>query len=145
MSAKSIHDALQTVHAAITGVTKAPTVRPASINTSDMPLVLVRPVATTWDGEHALVGMRKVVRAFEVAVYVGPVAQGMGVDETYQEALVLLDRFGIAYCKSTLPGVLGVNEVMGATDTGLSGNVMFGGTAYQGFVYTVTVKEKAAE
>lgn len=142
MSAKTVHDALQVVHAAITGVKSAPLRRPASINTAEMPIVLVRPIEGAW--ETAAIGQRKVVRAFEVAVYVGPVAQGQGVDETYQEALVLLDRFGDAYIATTLPAALGVDLVEGATDTGLSGQVMFGGVAYQGFVYTVKVKHKAA-
>jgi hypothetical protein len=144
MSAATIIAGLQTMHAGITGIKSAPTKRPASINTAELPMALVRPGACEWS--IAALGQWTATRAYEVVVYVGPVAQGQGIDEVWQKALVLLDLFGLAYTASTLPGTLGANvrSVVATSDTGLTGDVMFAGVAYQGFVFTVTVKEKAA-
>lgn len=142
MSAKSVCDALQDLHAQIAGVKTAPKQRPTSLNTADMPLVLIRPMAATWD--TAAIGLRKVSRQYEVAVFVGPLAQGAGVDQVWQDALVLLDKFGELYTDPTLPATLGADLVKASTDNGLSGNMVWSGVNYQGFVYTVTVKEKTA-
>lgn len=141
MSAETVIDALQAQHRAIAGVKQAPDQRPSSINTADMPLVLVRPMAATWD--VAAIGQRFVVRDYEVACFVGPVAQGQGADEVWQRAMNLLDLFGTLYTLASLAGTLGVTAIMGAVDTGLSGTLEWAGVAYTGFTYTVKIKEKA--
>ena len=62
--------------------------------------------------------------------------------EMWRNALRLLDRFGDFYCQSSLAGVLGVELVMAASDTGLGAAPLWNGVEHLGFVYTVRVKDK---
>jgi len=145
MSVTTVVTALQAVHAAISGIKKAPVAWPAQLNTAQLPIVLVRPGAATWN-MHAVDGLKRRERVYEAYCFVAPVAQDKaGPENPITLCNTLLELFGLAYLDDVTLG--GVVEYMPAlADTGvLSGGdeLTWGGAAYWGFVYRVTVVEKA--
>lgn len=151
MTCAAVVTAFQTLHAAITGVQSAPTAFPASLTTAVLPLVLTRPGPTPTAGglkgsagdwyEHR--------RIYLIDVYVKPLAQGAGVDEGYQLAITLLDRFIAAYMVSSALNLSGAVAHVGPAyiDTGIVPNMRYGAdseTLYWGFQFRIEVVEKVA-
>jgi hypothetical protein len=135
----TIHDyivALQTGHVEIEGVITAPVMMPASIDNADMPMVLVFPSVAVH--QEPRIGGPGSERDYDVRVYVGPVASGLGVDERYQESVTLLQAFIEYYYqhKRVLSSVIMPNW----TDSGIY-PLNFGGVEWQGFELNITIKE----
>ena len=135
----TIHDyivALQTGHAEIEGVITTPVTMPASIDNADMPLVLVLPRRAMH--QEPRIGGPGSERDYDVRVYVGPVASGLGVDERYQESVTLLQAFIEYYYQhnKVLSSVIMPNWM----DSGIYPQ-NFGGVEWQGFEINITLKE----
>lgn len=140
MTISAVVAALQTKHAAITGVTKAPTAMPDSLNTEDMPIVLVVPGEANWTG--AAVGVREITRTYIVRCYILPVGQGEGVDQPFQQALGILDAMGQAYLDDQSLGLANTYVSENFADSGLDGRLLFAGTEYRGFEIRLGVTQK---
>jgi len=95
MGTTDIISALQTINAAITGVTTAPTAMPGTLTNADLPCCLVYP----GPGEHAPESMAHLAtrRQWLMRLYIKNIRQGAGVDEGYQAALPFLERFRDEY------------------------------------------------
>ena len=91
--------ALQTMHASISGVANAPTIYPGSLNTADLPMVIVWPGPA--EASLAGLGYNVVQRRYRVACYVDAIEQGLGINESWQAAITLLQRFHDEYLDST--------------------------------------------
>lgn len=106
-SIASVVTALQTVNAAITGITTAPTVYPPSLNTAQLPAAIVWPA----EADDMLEGLGYNVeqRTYRITVYALPIEQGKGIDQGLQAATTLLERFITAYLSSTNNPVLNEN------------------------------------
>ncbi len=137
--------ALQTIHAAITGVASAPTDMPSNLEQVKKPTVLVFPVEATWN--LAAVDYKRQERTYEVRCYVQPVAQGVaGIDDGYDKCVALLELFGRAYLADVSLGGA-VDTIRSITDRGISGGgyeLMWAQVPWWGFIYRVTVVEKSA-
>ena len=145
MSVVATIAALQTAHAAITGVGSAPTAMPSNIDQVTLPSALVWPGEATW--QMQAIGLKRQERTYIVRVFVQPVAQDVaGPDAGYQACAGLLELFGRAYLTDiTLAGA--VDHITGLRDSGVSGGgfeLMWGQVPYWGFVYRVTVVEKSS-
>lgn len=131
--------ALQTRHAAITGVTNAPTVMPASLNAADLPLVLVFPAASIVQDLEPHTFIHNRGRSYVVRVYVKPLAQGRGIDEGFQDALTLLPLFDEGYRASNV--LSGLTATLSSySDTGIQPQT-FGEVSYHGFAFTLQISE----
>lgn len=130
---------MQAFHAAITGVTTAPSAMPSQINPASFPLVVTIPGEGVWN-EHA-VGLQRQERDMVVRCFVAPIQTGAGVDEGFQECLTLMQAFGTAYLTDqTLGGV--VEVISELRDNGLDGRLDWGGVLYRGFEFHVRVINK---
>lgn len=142
MAISTVIAALQVRHAALTGVTSAPTAMPASLASSMLPIVLVLPGEATWSTTR-IGGPALQERVMLVRCYVAPVAQGQGVDQGYTAAVALLETFGDSYRTDFSAGT-GYQMLRPFTDTGhvimAWGNE---GQAYHGFEFKLTVRELA--
>ena len=137
--------ALQTKHAAITGVNSAPTAMPSNLDQVTLPVALVWPGDATWDMQA--ISLRRQERTYIVRVFVQAVAQGIaGPDEGYQKCAGLVEDFGAAYLSDLdLSGA--VDHISAVRDSGVSGGgfeLLWGNVPYWGFVYRVTVVEKSS-
>ena len=110
MSVLTVYNALQAMHATITGVVKAPTAMPASLNTADMPIVITQPAGGTFSQPAS--GLTKHDMEWVTWLFVKPIARGEGIDEGFQEALPFYDRFGAKYlaCLNTGGAMAGIVE-----------------------------------
>ncbi len=137
--------ALQTKHAAITGVNSAPTAMPSNLDQVTLPVALVWPADATWDMQA--VDLRRQERTYIVRVFVQAVAQGIaGPDGGYQKCAALVERFGAAYMGDLSLGGA-VDHISAVRDSGVSGGgfeLLWGQVPYWGFVYRVTVVEKSS-
>jgi len=134
---------IQTVNAAITGVTSAPTEQPASINTADLPLVLVD--VATCASDRPAAGLKRRVTTYAIKCFVQPLAQGEGIDEGYQDKLALLGRFHDQYLDQMTGGNLFGETVEQLVPPFVSESdrpLEMAGTLYHGFVIYVKVVEK---
>lgn len=135
MSLSSVISAMQTRHGNLSGVASAPTAMPASLSTAQLPCALVFP----GEGRHTArrVGERQRVRNLIVRVYVGPIAQGAGIDEGFQDVLTLLDTFCASYEQNTV--IDSTAKVWGEfSDTGHIVSE-FAGVAYHAFELSLQV------
>ena len=138
--------AYQTLHAAITGVTSAPTAMPMSLNTSDLPLAFTWPGPTIEQrGWTPYGGWYEHRRFYIVRCYVKPIAQGTGFDDGYQTALTLLQRFGTAYMgDANLSGaVMSIGPQI--YDSGVRGDFQWvagSDVYYHGFEFRIETVEK---
>jgi hypothetical protein len=131
--------ALQVLHATVTGVTKAPTATPASINTADMPLIITIPGPATWEQEYA--GGHEQTREYIVRLFYGPVGQET-VDEAFDAVIPIIQAIGTAYQDDPNLGGAVAHIDTGFTDTGLDGQLMFAGQMYRGCEFRVKITEK---
>jgi hypothetical protein len=148
MSISLVIAALQTRNAAITGIAKAPTAYPGSLNTAHLPLVLVWPAASQ-SHQNSIGDLRRSDRTYNLDVYVAPVAQGQGVDQEIQNSITLLQRFIDAYANAEDSDLIGgspqatikASEQSPIQDTGIV-VLKYAGTDYHGFRLQVGVYEK---
>lgn len=131
---------LQAKHALITGITKAPTDWPSSLNTADLPLVITLPSAGSWT--TAAIGLARQDRTYRIMVYVEPLGQRT-VDERMDAVIPIIGRFGAAYLADLgIAADANIDQVqIPFTDTGPT-VLEFGGIEYIGFEMQLTVTEK---
>lgn len=137
MSVTTVIAALQTRHAAISGVTSAPTALPGSLNATALPLVLVVPGPGRHDTKR--VGDTAHTRDYEVRVYVAPVAQGRTIDTGFQAACTLLDAFVADYGSTFQVGTVG-KLAKNYADNGIV-TLTWGEATYHGLVFTLPILE----
>ena len=146
MSVAATVAGIQTINAAITGVTSAPTTLPASINTAMLPCAITMPGPCEWANQSAGWGYQ--FRTYVVTFYVLPIAQGIPADQGYQAAEALIQSVGDKYMEDTTFGGV-VNTVRldygqpPITDGGVRGDLQYGteGESYWGFVFQIVTKE----
>lgn len=83
MTVTTVVTALQAINAAVTGIKSAPTAVPSSLNSADLPAVIVWP-GPALSGQNA--GFANSQRQYTITVYVQPFAQGQGVSEGWNNA-----------------------------------------------------------
>jgi len=132
--------AIQTVNAAITGVTSAPTAMPAALNDTDLPCALTMVESFTWS-EQA-VGLSRRDATYAVRVLVKAVAQGQSIDEGYQNVLTLLQAFWDKYAAENDGGRFGGKVEQITEFSGDIAPLTFAGISYQGFTIRLKVVEK---
>jgi hypothetical protein len=140
--------ALQTLHAAVTGVTAAPTAYPSSLDTAGLPCILVLPTEGTVDLE-SFAAKKRGDDIYRVYVYVAPVSQGAGTNEGVQLAIDLMQRLrdlyvtaaNVALTSGTYQATLKVSSGDPVRHSPI-GTLDFGGVAYRGFTFDVGVMEK---
>ena len=146
---------LQALHAAIDGIRSTPTVYPGSINTAQLPLVIVWPSRgitrqLTSSGIRTAGGGSPVVkteRVYSARVFVEAIGQN-DYDTPAQRGIELLDLFVATYFSSNILAD-GLTEIINVQDTGLmaggdyvaQAGLSYAGTAYKGFICNVTVLE----
>jgi len=140
MSVSTVVAAFQDLHATISGVATAPDELPGSITEEKCPLAFTFVGGAEW--QSRAVGLPAQDREFIIRCFVAPVLEGAGLDESYAKALPLIEAFGLAYlADKTLSGAC--EQMRAINDEGV-GILFYGGHAYHGFVYRVTVREKPA-
>ncbi len=150
MSVSATVTGIQTVNAAITGVTSAPTTMPASITTASLPLAITLPGPAEWQNNSDGWGFQ--FRTYLVRFYVCPVGQDITADGGYQDCLTLIQSVGDKYLTDTTFGGV-VNTVRlddgfgpPITDQGIVANLTWGSdpnqTPYWGFEFQIITKEK---
>ena len=126
------------------GIEYAPEVLPLVLSEADLPCVLTRVGAATWN-EHA-VGLYRQVRTYVLDCYVAPVAEGLEPDEGYKKCLAPLYELGRTFVqKMTLDGTVDQVGVGSRPEFRDSGVVVlpFAGRNYYGFQVTLEITEKA--
>lgn len=143
---------LQTKHAAVSGVRKAPTSMKdyprGEVNPSDMPYVVTIPGEGSWRQE-SLNALNRQDRNFRVMVIVAPVGQGYGT-EFIESVSTLIQAFGDMYLTrqtqllQASPSQITLKASIDAPilDSGYDEELVFNDTAYRGFEFTVGVYEK---
>lgn len=146
MTIQTIISALQTRHAAITGVTTAPTAYPGSIASTDTPYILTD--LATFTERHEAHGEELPIflGTFRVRGFVKPTGQGTGIDEGKQLALTILERFLSSY-RSDMD-VTTTAYIRMDTGEGLRGAVRdglaYGEETYYGFEIMLPIEERYA-
>lgn len=152
MSISSMVSLLQTKHAAVSGVHKAPTslkdIPRGEINPADMPYVITIPAEGSWRQE-SLNALNRQDRNFRVIVIVAPVGQGYGT-EWIESISTLIQAFGNMYLTRSTQALQGSNPQITIKasidapiiDSGYDSELIFNDTAYRGFEFTVGVYEK---
>lgn len=145
MSASDVASALQTINIGITGVNSAPTEMPGYLNTSRLTTVLV----LAGPAEHTEASMRhlQTVRSWTCWVYVRPIGTGRGVDEGYQETIVMLDRFRDEYATQAHTSNANWECLRLVADSGVRADMRLkeaGTEQYWGFTFAVEVTEFVA-
>jgi len=141
MATATVITQLQAVHAAIAGITSAPTSAIRALNAADLPTVLVYP----GPAQHAryAIGMRRVERIYRVRLFVRVL--GDSVEADYLPTITtFLDLFAAAYLTSTnvtLGGSVEHIQTERITDSGLT-ILDHGARDYHGVEWAVPVVEK---
>ncbi len=150
MAVQDTINLLQTLNASIQGVVAAPQLAdyPTSVNTFNLPLVITWPTRGEWYSKGG--GAKQSTRTYEVICYVQPIAQN-DIPSNLVLSTPLLQRFLDAYIdvqnipQSTPPQyqITIESSPNGThhTDDGIRSDLMFGGTAYHGFILHVQVRE----
>lgn len=136
---------LQMLHRLIPGVKATPTVYPGSINTADLPLVLIWPGRGITTPVTARAILQKTERVYQVRAYVDPIGQN-NYDAPAQESINLIGLFLDCYLNNTrlMDGYIQITQVQ---DSGpVSGSagmtpMIFAGNAYRGFTMDLTILE----
>ena len=148
MSVSATVAGIQTVNAAITGVTSAPTAMPGSLTTAALPLAITVPGPAEWD--NASDGWGHQFRTYIVRFFVKPIAQDVTADGGFQESLTLLQAAGDKYMTdTTFGGVIATLRYDGPqpplTDGGVRADMTWSTPGqppfYWGFEFQITVKE----
>lgn len=138
---------IQAMAATVPGIVSAPVERFASLNGVSLPLVYTTPGPAEWN-PHAI-GLRRQDRTYILEVYAGAVAQGRGIDQMYQLALLLLDGFGELFLSREGQSLWGTVDHIGVDggrwkDTGLQ-TLTVGEVDYWGFQIELPVTQKTTE
>lgn len=140
MTPAQVITALQAIHAAVSGVTSAPTTYPAALDTAGLPCVLTFP----GEAEHmpGRVGATKTAREYRAILYCNPVGQGQGVNEGAQEVVTLLPLIVAAYVANRTISSGGASARVGVPIRD-SGHVLstYAGTDYHSVVFRLSVEE----
>ena len=144
MSVAASITAMQTRHAAISGVVSAPTAYPTGLNAAALPLILTDAgkARTEWEtqgGDFALE-----VRAYRVRCFCLAAGLGVGIDQGKQQAITILDAVLASYRSApTLTSTAAVRIEAGLEDSGI---IMLRytdpDTTYWGFELAVSVEER---
>jgi len=143
MTIATVHAAFQAKLLAVDGITTAPTRQPASIQSVDLPMAITRPGTCNWT--QGSFGKKQQIRNWEVTVYVQAIYQGQPIEQGYAATLPVLEAVGEAFLDDpTLSDVVDTLQVQEdqMTDSGVLGDLVFGGVAYHGFTMTIPVKER---
>ena len=139
MTVLSTYAKIQSLVAASSGITSAPTVMPTALNDVDLPCSLCFPGAATLQLQAA--GLHRSDRLYTLRVFVKPVAQGAGVDEGFQEVLPIIQALGLAFNQNVgLDNT--VDHISELRDSGVRGDMEYAGIAYHGFEMSFSVTEK---
>lgn len=145
MSIAANIQALQARHAAISGVTGAPTAYPTGISATDCPLILTDAGRgkTEWEshgGDYALE-----TRAYRVRCFCLGDGLGVGIDQGKQQAIAVLDAVLASYrATPTLTSTAAIRIEAGIEDTGIRSDMKYTDpeTSYWGFELVVSVEER---
>lgn len=139
MSIASVITALQAKHVGLSGVKTAPTAVPSSLNTAQLPIVIVLPGPAAWSNQA--IGLTRNDRTYNVRVYVAPIAQGQGIDQGYQATIALMQTLGAAYVD--WPNWHGSNfEQMTAIADDGHQVLSYAGIDYHGATFRLNITEK---
>jgi len=146
MSVSATVTGIQTVNAAISGVTSAPTAMPGSLTTAMLPLAITIPGPAEWQNNSDGWGFQ--FRTYYVRFYVKPIAQDVVPDGGFQDAVTLIQAAGDAYMADTTFGGV-VNTVrlnegyVPISDGGVRADMKWGAgeTPYWGFEFQIVTKE----
>lgn len=140
MSVSTVVAAFQALHASISGVATAPDELPGSITAEKCPLAFTFVGGSEW--QERAVGLKAQDREYIIRCFVAPIIEGAGLDEAYSQGLPLIEAFGLAYLgNKTLSGAC--EQMRAIYDEGL-GILFYGGHAFHGFIFRITVREKPA-
>lgn len=139
-------DALQTIHASISGVKSAPAAAafPSQVESNHLPVVLTWP--GTYDMASAARDVIEATRIYSGAVLVAGEAAGVGVTTSVNAVWTLLEAFRARYLSlvaedevlSTGEAVQAYHDDGGGAESGL---ITFRGRRWLGFLFRVEVWE----
>lgn len=138
---------LQMLHRTITGIVTAPDAYPGSINTADLPLVIVWPKRAISRPLTARALTVRSERIYSVRVFMEAIGQD-NYDTPVQNGIVMLNRFLTAYFQNTTLAD-GYTQIVQVEDSGLTAggdlvataSLVYAGNFYKGFVCDITVIE----
>ena len=145
MSIDAIITAMQTRHAAISGVTSAPTTFPTALNNTDLPILLTDPLKgkNEWESDGGDLVLE--TRAYRVRCFCLPTGQGVGIDQGKHQAITVLDGVLASY-RSTpnLNSTAAIRVEVGIEDTGIKADMKYTDpdTTYYGFELIVPIEER---
>lgn len=146
MTVSAIIDALQKLHRTIEGVKLAPAKYPGSINSADLPLVIVWPGRATTKFVTTKGIVIRSERMYSVRVYVEAVGQN-DYDTPARDGITLLQRFLERYMRES-EIAQGYPKILEVSDSGLTAGgeagLVYAGSFYKGFVCDLTVLELLA-
>jgi hypothetical protein len=133
--------ALQTIHAAISGVTSAPITRPEDVKPAALPCVIVRPGPLTVSADGR--GLAGKQRNYEGVCLVTLPNQGRGISEGLTRSQGLMEAFAAAYEAQIEDGALSTGGVVvGYRDGGEPQSLLgYGAADFEGFTFTVEIWE----
>lgn len=150
---QSTIDAMQALHAGVTGVVNAPALAayPTVIDTAACPYILTWPAAATWQQKGGAGSPRRQDRTILIVGYVQPIAQS-DIPSRASEAVLLVQRIGDLWldpANVALHNPTPVEpwqatiETGGAqpfSDEGIVSNLQFRGVPWVGFQFSVRVR-----
>ena len=144
MSISAIISALQTRHAAISGVASAPTAYPTGLNEADLPLMLTDASKghTEWETHGGDLALE--TRAYRARCFCLGTGLGVGIDQGKQQAIAVLDAVLASYRSNpTLTSTAAIRIEAGLDDTGIVQlRYTDPETTYWGFELMVSVEER---
>jgi hypothetical protein len=135
--------ALQTKHAAFSGVSTAPTAYPTSLPSSDLPLVLTDFVKgkSKWESYGGDFSCDE--QQFLVRCYVLPIMQGQGIDEGKQATIALLDTFLAGYkAAPILSSTTSILIERGFEYVIPRDGIVYADVSYYGFTIVLPIEER---
>lgn len=145
MSISEIITAMQARHAAIEGVTSAPTAYPTGLNNADLPLMLTDALKGKTDWESHGGDLALETRAYRVRCFCLPGGLGVGFDQGKQQAITMLDAVLASYRENPdLTETAAIKIEMGVEDSGVKSDMQYTDpdTKYYGFELLVSVEER---
>lgn len=138
MSVDSVIPRLQTINAAITGITRAYDALPGALNKADLPAFLILPGAA----EQSQMTRQGAIeeRTYTLLLYVQPLALET-FNQAYNDARVFFRRVQDAYAAAYR-----LNSLSGVVDAWLEGDsgvqpLVYGQTQYAGIEFRLRVRE----
>jgi hypothetical protein len=144
---EQIIELLQRINKAIEGINTAPIKYPGSLQTANLPTVIVWPGRGTTRPITARATAIQTERVYSVRVFVEPIGQS-NYDIPSWTAIELLERFIEVYFRNEvlLDGyakIISISDsgVMSGGELAVQAGLTYAGVAYRGFVLSVTVTE----